>query len=52
MEESLENKLDFKNKLINFYNSHKVKIIILIFVLIFVSIFLIFWKIEKKKIIH
>ena len=49
MEESLENKLDFKSKLINFYNYHKVKIIILIFVLIFVSIFLIFLENRKEK---
>tara|TARA_B100000963_G_C22312942_1_gene530879 strand:+ start:177 stop:686 length:510 start_codon:yes stop_codon:yes gene_type:complete len=49
MEESLENKLEFKNRIINFYNDHKVKVITIIFILIFVFISLVFFENKKEK---
>ena len=53
MEESLENKINLKNKLIKFYNIQKVKIYSLIFILIICLISYAFlkYKNEKKNII-
>ena len=49
MEESLENKINLKDKLIKFYNIHKVKIYSLIFILIVCIISYAFLKYENEK---
>ena len=49
MEESLENKINLKDKLIKFYNIHKVKIYSLIFILILCIISYALIKYENKK---
>ncbi len=53
MSQELENKIEFKDKLLNYYNLHKLKIFASIIILILVIIFGIFNKInnEKKNII-
>ncbi len=49
MEEKLNNKLELKTKLINFYNSNKVKIFTFILVTIITLITIIFLKINDEK---
>ena len=49
MEESLENKINLKDKLIKFYNINKVKIYSLIFILIACIISYAFLKYENEK---
>ena len=49
MEESIENKLQIKNRLINFYNNNKVKILTLIFIVILSLCFLTFLNYNKEK---
>ena len=49
MEESLENKINLKNKLIKFYNIQKVKIYSLIFILIICLISYAFLKYKNEK---
>ena len=49
MEESLENKINLKNRLIKFYNIQKVKIYSLIFILIICLISYAFLKYENEK---
>ena len=48
MDQSLENKPEFKDRLINFYNLNKVKFIFLVILLIIISS-TIFIKIYNKK---
>tara|TARA_B000000532_G_C18866381_1_gene406427 strand:- start:273 stop:782 length:510 start_codon:yes stop_codon:yes gene_type:complete len=49
MELNTENKLNFGEKLLNFYNLNKVKIFTLLIVILLVVTFLIFLKHQKKK---
>ena len=49
MEQKLETKLSFKDKLLNFYQFHKVKIIVLVFVLIISLIVTVFIQQKKEK---
>ena len=49
MDQNLENKQEQKNKLINFYNLHKVKIYIFIFFLILTIILSIFFKYNSER---
>ena len=49
MEQSVESKLEFKNKLINFYNSNKIKIFIIIILIIFFFTSFIFLKYKNEK---
>jgi len=49
MEDKLENKLELKTKLINFYSSNKVKIFTVILVTIITLISIIFFKINDEK---
>lgn len=47
--ENTENKIDFKSKIINFYNKNKFKIFLIAGVILIASIFLIFLDINKNK---
>jgi hypothetical protein len=49
MEQKIEPKLTFKDKLSNLYNVHKIKIIILLFTFIIVLITSIFIQQKNKK---
>lgn len=49
MEQKLENKTQFKDRLINFYNINKVKIFILIFILISILASLLFMNFKNEK---
>ena len=49
MEAETENKLDFKDKIINFFNKYKVKLYIIIFLLILIISFLKFINFNNKK---
>ena len=49
MEQKIETKLTFKDKLSNVYNVHKIKIIILLFTFIIVLITSIFIQQKNKK---
>ena len=50
MEEKIEKKTEFKNRIINFYNTNKVKIYIFIFIIIIaiISVFFIKNNVQKK----
>ncbi len=49
MEQSIENKTELKTKLLNFYNSNKVKIYFLIFIIILILISFTFIKYKNEK---
>lgn len=49
METNTENKIEFKDKLLNLYNENKFKIYILIFILITIVISITFFKIAAEK---
>ena len=49
MSQELENKLEFKDKLFNFYNLHKLKLLTSIIILILIIIMGIFLKINNDK---
>lgn len=49
MEQSIENKTELKIKLLNFYNSNKVKIYFLIFIVILILISFTFIKYKNEK---
>lgn len=49
MEQKLDNKTQFKDRLINFYNINKVKIFILIFILISILASLLFMNFKNEK---
>ena len=49
MEQNIENKLDFKTKIINFYHNNKIKFLCLLFILIIITILKIFVDIKTKK---
>ena len=49
MEQDVNNKIELKDKLVNFYNSNKKKIYTFIFVLIIILVSLIFLKINNEK---
>tara|TARA_Y100000768_G_C23943613_1_gene666421 strand:+ start:758 stop:1267 length:510 start_codon:yes stop_codon:yes gene_type:complete len=49
MEAETENKLDFKDKIINFFNKYKVKLYIIIFLLILIISLLTFINFNNKK---
>ena len=51
MEQNLEKKIDFKEKLFFFFKKNKLKLIISFFLILSIGVFLIFFKInsEKKK---
>ena len=49
MDQSIDNKIKFKDKLINFYKINKVKIFIFILILILLLISFVFIKFKKEK---
>ena len=49
MEQKLETKITFIDKINNFYRFHKIKIIFLLFVILIISITTIFIKQKKEK---
>ncbi len=49
MEQSVENKIEFKNKLLNFYKFNKIKIIAINIILIFILIFSFYLNYQNKK---
>ena len=49
MSQELENKIEFKDKLLNFYNLHKLKVLTSIIILILIIIMGIFFKINNDK---
>ena len=51
MDQNLDNKTDLKNRIVEFYNSNKIKIFISIFAVIIAGIFMIFstYKNEQKN---
>ena len=49
MEQKLETKLSFKDKLLNFYQFHKVKIFFLFIILIILLIVTVFIQQKKEK---
>ena len=53
MDQSLENKLNFKDKILNFYNLNKIKIyiILIIFILSLLSLAFINYKNDKKNVL-
>ena len=49
MEDNLENKKDFKNRLIDLYNQNKLKLFIIILIILIILISLIFLKYNNEK---
>ena len=49
MQQSIENKTDIKNKILNFYNLNKIKIYTLIFILLIILISAAYLKYDSKK---
>ena len=49
MEQSVERKIEFKNKLINFYNSNKIKIFLIVILIIIFFTSFIFLKYKNEK---
>ena len=49
MEQSIENKPELKNRILNFYNSNKIKILITIFILLIFLTASIFFKYNNQK---
>ena len=49
MEQSVESKIEFKNKLINFYNSNKIKIFLIVILIIIFFTSFIFLKYKNEK---
>ena len=49
MEDSLEKKLDFKTKLVNFYNLNKLKVFISLIIVIIATILFLLFKINNQK---
>ncbi len=52
MEQSIENKPELKNRILNFYNSNKIKILITIFILLIFLTASIFFKYNNQKKIY
>ena len=49
MEDNLENKKDFKNRLIDLYNQNKLKLFVIILIILIILISLIFLKYNNEK---
>ena len=49
MEDNLENKKDFKNRLIGLYNQNKLKLLVIILIILIILISLIFLKYNNEK---
>ena len=49
MEDNLENKKDFKNRLIDLYNQNKLKLLVIILIILIILISLIFLKYNNEK---
>ncbi len=49
MDHSLEKKIDFKDKIVNFYNKNKLKILFLILILLSSVLFLLFMDFKKNN---
>ena len=49
MDHSLEKKIDFKDKIVNFYNKNKLKILFLILILLSSVLFLLFIDFKKNN---
>ena len=49
MEQNIENKLELKTKIINFYHNNKIKILCFLFILIIISILKVFVDFKTKK---
>ena len=49
MDKTEENKIEIKDKIINFFNNHKAKIYLFIFILVLSLVLLFFLKVNKEK---